>query len=346
MKRPVLGRAGAGALILVAFLAVTQAVTVGASTTAHTQIDARTAAATVHTELPRLRTLAELPKADAPRPVVPLGRSAIRVPILMYHYIRINPVPGDQLGFNLSVTPDDFRAQMDWLTANDYHPVDFNDLRAYFEGRQPLPARPLVITLDDGYKDLYTTAYPILRAHGFKAVAYIVFGFLGAPNNVNAEQVKEMDRNGIEIASHTESHLDLTRVSNPTLIHEVVDSKLGLEGLLGHPVPDFCYPSGRYDARVVAAVQAAGYDTATTTIPGVLHGQSDRWTWTRVRVSGGEGMPQFVADLGQPETTETPPPDPKAKPHLRRLPKLSLIYPLLPPPLPRPAVFEGQPPPD
>src|SRR5260370_7563437 len=106
--------------------------------------------------------------------VIPIGRASISVPILMYHYIR--PAPSiylDRLGYRLTVTPDDFRGQMDWLSVNGYHPVDFNDLRAYFGGLTSLPSKPLVITLDDAYSDLYTTAYPILKSFPFKAIAYI-----------------------------------------------------------------------------------------------------------------------------------------------------------------------------
>jgi len=99
------------------------------------------------------------------------------------------------------VSPDDFTAQMDWLMVNRYHPVDFNDMRAYFAGTTPLPSRPVVITFDDGYADLYTTAYPILAAHHFKAVAYIVSSFVGQSRYVTKEQVLEMDRKGIQIAS-------------------------------------------------------------------------------------------------------------------------------------------------
>jgi peptidoglycan/xylan/chitin deacetylase (PgdA/CDA1 family) len=339
VKRPVIGRAGAGALIFVAMLALAQAVSATDAVQARAQVSTRATAA-VHLRVPRFQAFATMPKADPPQPIVPFGRATVRVPILMYHYIRINPVPGDQLGYNLSVTPNDFRAQLDWLASNGYHPIDFNDLRAYYDGRQPLPSRPVIITLDDGYKDLYTTAYPIIRTHGFKAVAYIVFGFLGAPNNVTADQVREMDRNGIQIGAHTVSHVDLTKTSASGLQHEVADSRTGLEWLVGHPVLDFCYPSGRYDARVVSAVQAAGYQTATTTVPGIAHGLGDRFTWTRVRVSGGEGLGQFAANLGESEPTVMDSPNPNAKPHLAILPKLPLIFPLQPPLTPPPAALE------
>jgi len=255
---------------------------------------------------------------------VPAGRPAIRVPILMYHYIRVNPDPRDRLGFDLSVTPSDFAQQMDWLAANGYHPIDFDDLRGYLLGPGGLPERPVVLTFDDGYRDLYTTAYPILRAHGFKAVAYVVSGFVNRSENVTAEQVLEMDANGIQIGAHTVSHADLTRLSGAGLWHEVFDARVALEALIGHAVLDFCYPSGRVDDAVVQAVQAAGYLTATTTQPGLVHAAGDRYLWTRVRVSGGEPLGQLVADLGPPEPAEqvaapAPPPEPLHGPSRRQV---------------------------
>jgi len=238
--------------------------------------------------------------------VVALGRRNITVPTLMYHYIPTPPsIRTDRLGDNLSVSPGDFSAQMGWLALHGYHPIDFNDVRAYFAGRQPLPAKPVIITLDDGYADLYTTAYPILAGHGFKAVAYIVSGFVDEPRYVTAAQVVEMDRGGIEIASHAVDHADLARLSGGSLTHQLVDSKRSLERLLGHPVLDFAYPSGKFNAVVVAAVKAAGYSTASTEIYSTDHSLADRYTWSRVRVSGGENLAEFVKNLGTAMPTVT-----------------------------------------
>jgi peptidoglycan/xylan/chitin deacetylase (PgdA/CDA1 family) len=238
--------------------------------------------------------------------VVPVGRRNITLPILMYHYVRTPPsTKTDWMGYKLSVSPADFTTQMDWLSLHGYHPVDFNDVRAYFAGRQPLPANPVVITLDDGYADLYTNAYPILAAHGFKAVAYIVSGFVGAPHYVNAAQVVRMDQNGIEIASHTVDHADLARFSYAATMRELVDSKRALENLLGHFVVDFAYPSGQFNAMSVAAVQRAGYDTAVTTLFSVDHTAADRYLWTRVRVGGGESLAEFAKSLGTPMSSTT-----------------------------------------
>jgi len=221
----------------------------------------------------------------------------------MYHYIRVNPDPGDRLGYNLSVTPADFARQMDWLAEHAYHPVDFDDLRGYLLGNQSLPARPLILTFDDGYRDMYTTAFPILRAHEFKAVSYVVSGFLNSPRYLTVEMLLEMDAAGIQIGAHTVSHSDLTRVSAGSLHHEVFDSKAELESLVGHPVVDFCYPSGKFSDAVARVVQEAGFESATTTEPGVSHSAGDRFVWTRVRVNGGESLEQFAAGLTETEST-------------------------------------------
>ena len=266
-----------------------------------------------------LATVTRPPKFGSPIPISPLqiriatagagevppGKPVVQVPILMYHYIRINPRPGDRLGYNLSVTPQDFRAQMDWLADNDWHPITLTTLRSYFDG-QPLPSKPIVLTFDDGYRDFYTTAFPILKAHHFPAVAYIVSGFIGWPERyVTGPEVQEMDRGGIEIGSHTVSHPNLTKLSPESLQHEVGDAKVSLEALLGHPVLDFAYPVGGFDARVVKAVADQGYQSATTVIEGTAHASSDRFTWSRTRVSGGEGLDEFAKALVRHEEAPT-----------------------------------------
>jgi peptidoglycan/xylan/chitin deacetylase (PgdA/CDA1 family) len=234
--------------------------------------------------------------------VIPIGRLSISVPILMYHYIR--PAPSiylDRLGYRLTVTPDDFHAQMDWLSVNGYHPVDFNDLRAYFGGLTPLPSKPVVITLDDGYSDLYTTAYPILKSYHFKAVAYIVTSFVGQSRYVTDDQIVEMDQNAIQIASHTIDHANIGGASVGSATYQLATSKAWLQHLIGHSVVDFAYPSGRFSSSAVYALQATGYDTAVTELPGTVHSRADRYTWTRIRVGGGESLSDFIYSLGPPE---------------------------------------------
>jgi peptidoglycan/xylan/chitin deacetylase (PgdA/CDA1 family) len=233
------------------------------------------------------------------REVVPVGASVIRLPILMYHYIRRPPsMRDDLLGYRLSVSPETFQTQMDWLYSNHYHPVTFDQVRAYFAGKAPLPSKPLVITLDDGYADLYTTAFPILQGHGFTAVAYIVSGFVDHPRYITRDQVLQMDRAGIEIASHTVDHADMARASSGTATYQLVQSKSWLESLLGHPVIDFAYPSGKYNLQTIQLLGHFGYDTAVVEDGTSMHSRADRYTWGRVRVGGGESLQEFITNLG------------------------------------------------
>src|ERR1700730_10590878 len=258
------------------------------------------------------------PAPAAPQAVIPPGRASVHVPILEYHYIRVNPNPRDQLGFNLSVPPRAFKGQMDWLEAHHYHPIDLADLRAYFAGQVDLPAQPVVLTFDDGYEDFYASAWPVLRAHGFKAVSYVVPGFLVRKDYMTSVQVAELDRAGIEIGSHTVHHADLTRLDPTTPQIELQASRGNLEQLLGHPVLDFCYPSGRFNAKVEPAVAAAGYQSATTELPGTAQSWPRRLAWTRVRVPGGEPLPAFETALGPgapPQLVDRPqPPSPAPTP--------------------------------
>jgi peptidoglycan/xylan/chitin deacetylase (PgdA/CDA1 family) len=233
--------------------------------------------------------------------IVPVGASVLRLPILMYHYVRKPPsMRTDLLGYRLSVSPSDFQAQMDWLYANHYHPVTFDQVRDYFAGRAPLPSRPVVITLDDGYSDLYTAAFPILEAHGFTAVAYIVSGFVDRDRYVTRAEVLQMDRAGIEIASHTVDHADMARANAGMATYQLVQSKRWLESLVGHPIVDFAYPSGRYNFQTIQLLGELGYDTAVVEDGSSMHSRADRYTWGRVRVGGGESLAEFVANLGQP----------------------------------------------
>ena len=234
-------------------------------------------------------TVARPPDAMAP------GPNSINVPILTYHYIRVNPDRNDRLGFALSVTPSDFAAQMDWLAQSGYHPITTDDLYAYLTGDQDLPSKPVILTFDDGYADFYTTALPILRSHDFRAVAYVVSGFVGKDGYMSAAQVREADRSGIEIGSHTVSHANLASLSAASVWSQITQSKLFLEQVVGHPVVSFCYPSGKYTSAVASAVSAAGYHDATTTRYGYSYTIAGRYVWSRLRVSGGELLEQFAA---------------------------------------------------
>jgi peptidoglycan/xylan/chitin deacetylase (PgdA/CDA1 family) len=184
---------------------------------------------------------------------------------------------------------------MDWLAQNGYHPITTEDLFAYLNATQGLPSKPVILTFDDGYADFYTTALPILRSHGFVAVSYVVTGFVGWPGYMTTAQIREADRSGMEIGSHTINHPNLASLSAPAVWSQLTQSKLFLEQVLGHPVLSFCYPSGKYTSAVASAVAAAGFHDGTTTGYGYSYTLASRYVWSRLRVSGGEPLETFAA---------------------------------------------------
>jgi len=242
-------------------------------------------------------TLDQLDKRASPTATAPAGSG---VPILMYHYIRVNPVPTDRIGFGLSVTPADFAAQMRYLSEHGFHAVTVAQVREHVLHNAPLPDHPVAITFDDGYDDAYTVARPILEEYHFTATFFIITGFVGQPRYMTWSQIIALDHEHYEIGSHTEHHVGLPNVSAPTRQLELAGSRAALEAHLGHPVVDFCYPSGEVNPTTELAVTQAGYLAATTTAPGWARPGDDPLRLPRVRIGGGMTLLQYAAVLGRP----------------------------------------------
>ena len=145
---------------------------------------------------------------------------------------------------------------------------------------------------------LHKDSVELVRQHGFKATSYVITGFIGWDAYMTWPMLKELDASGqIEIGAHTVDHADLKAMSAPRRAQEINGSKLALEEGLGHPVTAFCYPSGKYDAGVVALVRQAGFLTATTVEYGTK--QSLQWAFElpRVRVSGPDSLNTWIGKL-------------------------------------------------
>src|SRR5207237_9456938 len=122
-------------------------------------------------------------------------------------------------------------------------------------------------------------------------LAHLLPRCLGPSGYVSRDELLARDRAAIEIGSHTVDHADLARTSPGRVTYELVESKRWLEQLVGHPVVDFAYPSGKFNRQTIDAVRRAGYGTAVTTAEYPLtHSLVDRYTWSRVRVGGSEPM--------------------------------------------------------
>ena len=224
--------------------------------------------------------------------------SVSAVPILMYHYIRVNPVATDREGFNLSVTPKDFAAQVQWLADNGFHTVTVSQVRDFLKNGTPLPSKPIALTFDDGYNDAYSAARPILAFHHMTGTFFIITGFVNQPRYLSWDQVVSLDQQGFEIGSHTVHHLGLPYISVALRRFELDNSRSTLEGHLGHAVLDFCYPSGEVNGPTELSVEQAGYLAATTTQSGFAKRGDDPLRLPRLRISGGMTLGEYAYLLG------------------------------------------------
>ena len=198
--------------------------------------------------------------------------------VLNYHTI-------DNTFISLAVRPDDFEAQMKYLSENGYHTISPDELYDSLAGTGELPENPVLITFDDGYVDNYTNAYPILKKYGFKATIFVITSFLGKDKNyMTWDQARELDANGISIESHTVDHKSMTDLTDEQLRMELVESKKKAEKELGHPVEYMAYPTGTYNLHIAEMVKEAGYKAAFTIKYGNVDKASNIYALERVPI--------------------------------------------------------------
>jgi peptidoglycan/xylan/chitin deacetylase (PgdA/CDA1 family) len=203
----------------------------------------------------------------SPRPQPP--PAALDVPILMYH--RVGPEPrGPAMTDALTVPAADFAAQMRWLRRAGFAAVTQRQLFDALENGGVLPPRPIVITFDDGYRDVLWNAAPVLHRLRMPATAYVITARISGPDPsfLTWRELRQLERYGVAIGSHTEHHVELTHVSPDLALAELVGSRQTLERRLGRPVPWLSYPAGAVDPAVVRLVRRAGYELAVTTHAG------------------------------------------------------------------------------
>ncbi|HEY4280451.1 MAG TPA: polysaccharide deacetylase family protein [Conexibacter sp.] len=220
------------------------------------------------------------------------------VPILMYHVT--GPPPPNAPYPDLYVDRAEFEDQMEALKAAGFVAVTEQEVWDSWHRGGPLPARAVVVSVDDGYHTNWTNAVAVLRRLGWPGVLNLKVGNLHEPTyGLTPGQVRAMVADGWEVDSHTINHPDLTTVDAARLQDELVDSRKRLQRAFRVPVNFFCYPAGRYNDAVIAAVRAAGYLAATTESPGLAQPADSPFTLNRVRVNRGVAGATLVDELHQ-----------------------------------------------
>lgn len=220
------------------------------------------------------------------------SRRAARLPVLLYHRVG-PPSPGPHP--ELTVAPDRFVRQVEWLARKGYVGIPASRWLASRNEQASLPDKPILLTFDDGYADLVDHAFPVLARLGFGAVVFVITGLLGGVSPwdgarlMSADEVRSWASRGIEFGGHGRTHADLTTLSASEMAAEIVGSRDDLAALLGAPVRSFAYPDGRYNQAVRDRTGSA-FDLAFTCEEGVNDLESDPLLLRRTMVQPDDSL--------------------------------------------------------
>jgi len=204
----------------------------------------------------------------------------------MYHSVS-------ETGDPLTVTPEEFDAQLDFLASAGFTTVTLRQILDEEDGGPKLPRHPVVLTFDDGYEDALTAVLPRVLQRGQKATFFIVSGFCakdaatrvvqGRRSYLTWPEVRALQDAGMEIGSHSVSHRRLTELQKADLHLEIEQSRATLQAYLGQPVELFAYPFNEQMQWVRRAVEKAGYRGAVVG----AHGNTDAYTMQRLTMHRG-----------------------------------------------------------
>ncbi|MFH1778184.1 MAG: polysaccharide deacetylase family protein [Candidatus Omnitrophota bacterium] len=207
-------------------------------------------------------------------------RARYVIPVLMYHHVA----PAEKTD-KLSVSPESFKRQIEFLINKDYNIISLNQVIDLMKNKQTRHGKNVAITFDDGYADLYKNAYPVLKKHNLSATIFLIVDFIGKKGYLNWDEILEMAEHGITFGSHTMTHPELPDLSDEKIRREVIYSKSLLENRLKKPIDFIAYPLGAFNQKVVSIVQRAGYLGACATNPGKRFSSRHPYFIKRLRIS-------------------------------------------------------------
>ncbi|MFI5368796.1 MAG: polysaccharide deacetylase family protein, partial [Spirochaetia bacterium] len=226
------------------------------------------------------------PAADARQLVPPSprdgeGTGSTIVPILIFHSTRPYIESDTPAVRRFIATPDTLEQELAYLRDDGYVSITFDDLVSHITKNTPLPQRPVILSFDDDWESQYTYAFPLLEKFGFTATFYIWTAVVGREHHMTWDEISTLAKAGMQIGCHTITHPYLTRVkSDVSLRREIIGARTLIEEHVGVPVTTFAYPFGQYNERVAAIVREAGFTSARSTWPGVLHSQEGLFSLT------------------------------------------------------------------
>ncbi len=198
---------------------------------------------------------------------------SVHVPILIYHSVHPHTPNEISVVRYYDVAPTAFEKQLQYLKDNNYAVISSSYLAEALEKNITLLPKTVIINFDDGWKNQYKYAFPLLKKYGYTATFFLPSDMIGHGSAfMTWDQVKDLDNAGMEIGGHTRTHPYLPTIdSQADLISEIKGGKTVLESQLGHPIFSFAYPFGHYNDNIISVVKKAGFTSARSTYKGVYN---------------------------------------------------------------------------
>jgi peptidoglycan/xylan/chitin deacetylase (PgdA/CDA1 family) len=234
-----------------------------------------------------------------PTPDATASLRRVRLPILMYHYVEPWPASADEVRQGLTVTPEDFAAQMAYLHDHGYVTVSLYDLMDALALGTPLPDNAVVLTFDDGYRTLLDYVKPVLDPYGYTGTVFVITQFMdeARPEYLTWPQAEALYAAGWKIEPHTKTHDNLKGRGRDFQLYQMLGSVQTVEAHIGTQPRFFAYPSGQYDDLSVELADEMHLWGAVTTVAGRVHYYRDRFTLSRLRVPGNATLQDFIFGL-------------------------------------------------
>jgi peptidoglycan/xylan/chitin deacetylase (PgdA/CDA1 family) len=237
------------------------------------------------------------------------AREEARIPILMYHSISSGNGQSAHPYYDTTTSADTFAQQMHFLRGDGYSAIDLTELLKFVAHGKPL-GKSVAITFDDGYRDFYTQAFPVLNRYGFAATVFLPTGYIDRMTKqfknkdcLTWGEVRELHRAGVTFGSHTVTHPQLTESSSGQLEYELRQSKETIEEQIGAAVRAFSYPFAfpegkrEFTGRLRDKLQACGYECGVCTAVGTVAQDADRFFLKRLPVNSWDDVRLFKAKL-------------------------------------------------
>lgn len=221
---------------------------------------------------------------------IALEAQSFDIPVFAYHRF------GDSRYPSTNISSDVFESQLKYLADNHYTVLTLGEAVAKWKAGKSLPDKAVILTIDDGYLSFYKNGWPLLKKYGYSATIFVQTGTIGGSDFMSWQQIKEMQKAGIEIGNHSHDHAQFLNLDGKDRMaafrKDLAQASDQFQEHLGSKPTLYCYPYGEWTSDMEQVLRDAGFEAATAQKSGVFSQSSDAMAIPRFPMGGPFGTLQ------------------------------------------------------